>query len=166
MARHHQPFRVSSLILLFSKVLLVTATCYEIDQNHTGQSVIFTPCNQNTPFSMCLRSQSLGSAPPDIGCLPNGVVLDYSGQFWRDSCTDPTWQSDYCLKAFNACPNVGISFLKHRESEKKVAGGGFTRLIRSWHGIGFKRVRNGDSLLRLWQLDDLVLWRREHSMLR
>jgi len=121
MARHHQPFSISSLILLLSNVLLVTATCYENDQDHTAQSEIFTPCNQNTPFSMCLRSQSEGSNPPDTGCLPNGVALNValSWPFWRDGCTDPTWQSDYCLKAFNTCPNVGIPFLSIGEVKRK-----------------------------------------------
>ncbi|OBT78732.1 hypothetical protein VF21_02596 [Pseudogymnoascus sp. 05NY08] len=70
------------------------------------------PCNQNQKFSMCYRvstDASVFNYPPDLGCLPNGVTIanaSISGanRYWRQSCSDKTWESEYCLNAFNGCP--------------------------------------------------------------
>ncbi|KAH8599211.1 hypothetical protein B0O99DRAFT_683193 [Bisporella sp. PMI_857] len=84
------------------------ATCYRPDTK-ANVSEIYVPCNMAAPASMCWRSQRLGPAPPDASCLPNGLTLninrDGGNEFWRQGCTDPTWQSPYCLKAFNQCSN-------------------------------------------------------------
>jgi hypothetical protein len=74
MVRHLQPFRILSLILLLTQVLLATATCYGGDQNHTAQSEIYTPCNQNTPFSMCFRSQPDGAPPQTHAASPTASL--------------------------------------------------------------------------------------------
>ncbi|OXV10316.1 hypothetical protein Egran_01924 [Elaphomyces granulatus] len=34
-------------------------------------------------------------------CLPNGLCQNtYSGQYWRESCTDPTWKSSMCIHLY------------------------------------------------------------------
>ena len=64
---------------------------------------------------MCYRSQqSVDGNPADKTCLPNGlseyIASDGEYEYWRESCTDPTWTSPYCLNAFSACPTVSIAF--------------------------------------------------------
>jgi hypothetical protein len=87
---------------------------------------------------MCIRTQEQFDHPPDIRCLPNGIALspDEGGEFWREGCTDPSWESDYCLKAFDACPIVGIPFLGIREMKGKLIA---KLRTNSWHGIGCER---------------------------
>ncbi|KFZ18066.1 hypothetical protein V502_04319 [Pseudogymnoascus sp. VKM F-4520 (FW-2644)] len=70
------------------------------------------PCNQNQEFSMCYRvgtDNSVYNYPPDLGCLPNGITVANASiaganPYWRQSCSDQTWESEYCLNAFNDCP--------------------------------------------------------------
>ena len=109
--------RLPNSLLLLITVLAPSAsaiaTCWRND-NHSNASSIFVPCNTQTPFSMCYRSQTdAGGNPPDKLCLPNGLVqnIDISGeyQYWRQSCTDQTWASPYCLNAFDACTDVSLS---------------------------------------------------------
>jgi hypothetical protein len=93
---------------------------------------------------MCIRSQTdAGGYPPDTRCLPNGLIVspDSGGQFWRHGCTDPSWESDYCLKAFNACEHVGVSFLA---METPVA---HCVADLSRHLVEFEWRRTGKSLL-------------------
>jgi hypothetical protein len=85
----------------------VSATCYT--QDGTPEDSIYTSCNQNVEFSMCCRTQEVNGDPADT-CLPNGLCMNNQGvnktTYWRESCTDPTWKSPYCLKAFNPCTAV------------------------------------------------------------
>jgi hypothetical protein len=131
MARYPRPSGIPSLIIILSQCLLISATCYRED-NHMAMSSIYTPCNTNTPYSMCTRSQvdSLGD-PPDTKCLPNGLILspDGGGQFWRQGCTDQSWQSEYCLNAFNACPAVRIAFLSAIVPVVNILGWGWQGLF-------------------------------------
>ncbi|KFY24344.1 hypothetical protein V491_02198 [Pseudogymnoascus sp. VKM F-3775] len=61
---------------------------------------------------MCYRvstDESTFNYPPDLGCLPNGITISNSSipganPYWRQTCTDQTWKSEYCLNAFNDCP--------------------------------------------------------------
>jgi hypothetical protein len=83
--------------------------CYRGDI-HEAQKSVWTACTSETPFSMCLRTEQLGVAGPDVACLANGLSLAIDGvgtkRYWRNGCTDPTWSSPYCLKAFDACDIV------------------------------------------------------------
>ncbi|KAL8896425.1 MAG: hypothetical protein Q9192_003105 [Flavoplaca navasiana] len=58
-------------------------------------SIEYVPCNQVNPFSMCCRYGA-------DECLPNGLCQGDAGDgrlpVWRESCTDPTWTSPFCLK--------------------------------------------------------------------
>ncbi|CAL8584570.1 hypothetical protein XPA_010157 [Xanthoria parietina] len=59
-----------------------------------ANSVAYTPCDQRAPFSMCCRYGA-------DDCLDNGLCQGYAADgsrpVWRESCTDPTWTSPYCL---------------------------------------------------------------------
>lgn len=98
------------LTAYFATTCLATATCYRQD-NRTPADSTYTPCNTNQQFSMCYRTQpdSKGT-PPDYTCLPNGITLVnntlWGIQYWRQSCTDPTWLSPYCQNAFDNCSTV------------------------------------------------------------
>lgn len=101
------------LFCLFISSVTAVATCYRED-NHNATNSIYTPCNNDTPFSMCYRSQvDATGSPADHSCLPNGITqnINIAGgyEYWRQSCTDPTWQSPYCLNAFDACVSVGLT---------------------------------------------------------
>ena len=103
---------VTLLLSSFTSVQAVT-TCYRED-NHNATDSIYTPCNNDHPFSMCYRSQADADGnPADKTCLPNGITqnINITGgyEYWRQSCTDPTWTSPYCLNAFDACPSVRSS---------------------------------------------------------
>jgi len=69
------------------------ATCYRRD-NLLPEDSTYTPCNTQTPFSMCVRSQvSSDGSPADTLCFPNGVsqnIFQGGFQYWRHGCTDPS----------------------------------------------------------------------------
>lgn len=74
--------------------LHAAATCYAPD----GTAVTdpsYQPCISIVDeFSMCCR---LNDTDPDQ-CLPNGLCYWASRQeYWRDYCTDETWESPNCL---------------------------------------------------------------------
>jgi hypothetical protein len=123
-------FEVGTYVLFFISFLTpshAVATCYRED-THAAMDTIYTPCNSNQPFSMCYRSQpDIYGAPPDYACLPNGITLQNNTRwgiaYWRQSCTDPTWQSPYCLNAFNECAAVSFRTLS-RASRSPVCAGG------------------------------------------
>jgi len=98
--------RVAWLPALFCG--LAAAACYTPNGTlFTNQA--FQPCNQVLgQHSMCCGTNWTAVDPkvaPDV-CLPNGLCQNYNtysnGQtvviMWRQYCTDPTWQSPYCLK--------------------------------------------------------------------
>lgn len=63
--------------------------------------------------SMCCRSKEVGGDPPDA-CLANGLCVNTAGAaptYWRESCTDPTWTSPYCLSIFDVCSMVRTCML-------------------------------------------------------
>ncbi|KAL8645260.1 MAG: hypothetical protein Q9226_007378 [Calogaya cf. arnoldii] len=94
-----------SLLFIFLSTLAATslaADCFVpngTDRNDSPDvspnSVAYVPCNQNNPHSMCCRYGG-------DDCMPNGLCQGYAkgGEMpvWRESCTDATWTSPYCLK--------------------------------------------------------------------
>lgn len=64
----------------------------------------YQPCNDiKGQYSMCCATNRASYAD---SCLPNGLCQNFisNGQntgisllFWRESCTDPSWTSPYCL---------------------------------------------------------------------
>ncbi|KAH6639422.1 hypothetical protein C7974DRAFT_131060 [Boeremia exigua] len=82
----------------------------------------YQPCNNSTQGSACCGTNHEGAG--DIGvandrCLPNGLCQNFVGYdpalnnegqqlWWRQGCTDPTWQSPYCLG--NVCNGTEYAF--------------------------------------------------------
>ena len=56
----------------------------------------YVPCNPSAAVSMCCA----WSGNTDI-CLPNGLCYNTGFKlYWRESCTDQTWQDPACIKLF------------------------------------------------------------------
>ena len=88
---------------LFSSFALISHAIDCFSPNGTNRGPAYQPCNGVS--GMCCATNRIG----DINtCLPNGLCLapEEGGITWRESCTDPTWQSKACLKL---CINGTIS---------------------------------------------------------
>ncbi|KUJ16055.1 uncharacterized protein LY89DRAFT_102022 [Mollisia scopiformis] len=79
-------------------------TCYSPPkspgQSGTAQDGNYTSCYPTQKVSMCCRTEG-------DSCSTNGLCMNTVGStatYWRESCTDPTWTSPYCLNAFDVCP--------------------------------------------------------------
>ncbi|KAL8805280.1 MAG: hypothetical protein Q9182_002048 [Xanthomendoza sp. 2 TL-2023] len=97
---------VNVLFIFAATSLAVGTDCFVpngTDRNKKSDvspdSIAYVPCNQKDPFSMCCRYGN-------DDCLPNGLCRGRYGSspLWRESCTDPTWTSPYCL---NLCTKGG-----------------------------------------------------------
>lgn len=63
----------------------------DVDDNDEDR---YVPCNPDAEASMCCASQ-------DVCDALTGLCFDEEHQlWWRGSCTDPSWQSDACVKLF------------------------------------------------------------------
>jgi hypothetical protein len=105
------------LLSVLYLVPLISATCYYPDGT-IETSTDYMPCVATVgTFSMCCATNR--AHYPDQ-CLPNGLCHNpcatsgncgdsAGGQYWRESCTDPSWSSPYCLK--NVCANPAVSIL-------------------------------------------------------
>lgn len=86
------------LFVLASAVRSVVAECYlpnGVNRNKAkdDESHDYQPCGNSTDVSMCCN---VGTG--DV-CRENGLCYNRSAQLlWRESCTDPTWESPGCLK--------------------------------------------------------------------
>lgn len=59
--------------------------------NDTKGTNLYKPCNLGFSASMCCR--------PTDECRHDGLCNSrFDGLAWRGMCTDPTWESDECLK--------------------------------------------------------------------
>jgi hypothetical protein len=94
---------LSSTLLFASIVCMIrhaSAACYMINGTEITDPV-YQPCNQVAgTISMCCGKN--WTTAQDDACLPNGLCQNYGPTYnemyyWRDSCTDPTWKSPYCL---------------------------------------------------------------------
>jgi len=103
-------FNAHVLMLVLYICSQSSATCYL--PNGTipdGQTLVrhpeweYEPCNNNTKFSMCCRTNLPNSDVYKDSCRGDGLCnLDLDQTVWRVACTDPTWQSDACV---NLCTN-------------------------------------------------------------
>jgi len=105
------PYHTYGLLLVASFIRSSTAAgkCYRQDGSSAGPE--YTPCNSYTKYSMCYRSGVADGISPDFGCFPNGLSMTmnpFSGEkyYWRQMCTDASWESPSCLKAFDKCGKV------------------------------------------------------------
>ncbi|KAL8686609.1 MAG: hypothetical protein Q9224_005393 [Gallowayella concinna] len=99
MAQSRILLSVNVLFIFAATSLAVGTDCFApngTDRNMFGDvspdSIAYVPCNQKDPFSMCCRYGN-------DDCLPSGLCRGRYGNrpLWRESCTDPTWTSPYCL---------------------------------------------------------------------
>jgi hypothetical protein len=112
--------RIYSLMRLFFLPILLYhhlaySTCYypngtAISPLQFPEKAVWTdyaPCNPDpNAVSMCCAINRTTGAPPDT-CLPNGLCyVSWSRVTWRESCSDPTWQSKECLG--NVCTNFSV----------------------------------------------------------
>jgi hypothetical protein len=106
----------SSLLLCLYSTLATAASCYNPD----GDLILdptYQPCVQTLgAVSMCCATNRTTNA--DVcqsnglchnPCLASGQECDGSsqGQYWRESCTDQSWSSPYCLSG--VCTNIAVS---------------------------------------------------------
>lgn len=93
------------IVFFLGSLPLITSDCYFRDGTNVlnGQ---YVPCRL-TSASMCCgtnRGYNVDS------CMDNGLCnAAYSEKLYRESCTDPTWASPYCLG--NICTNTTASQL-------------------------------------------------------
>lgn len=92
--------------------LAAAALCFYPD----GSPVVdpaYQPCNPAVGAqSMCCGTNHTQRSLDDT-CLPNGLCqtreANVDAMYWRESCTDPTWNSPFCLKGF--CDTGVVSIL-------------------------------------------------------
>lgn len=92
-----------SIVLFFSVVALSSATsCYNPDGTDRNKdsdvaqgTTTYVPCDQTKGFSMCCRYGANGCR---VDGLCQGHAPDGSQPIWRESCSDQSWDSPYCLK--------------------------------------------------------------------
>ena len=95
--------RLLPLLLSLLQLSRVSATCYW--PNHTIHAdETYQTCGNgisSDSFSMCCAIQGRSSTGHDT-CNKNGLCSNQgnigNSSFWRESCTDMTWQSESCLK--------------------------------------------------------------------
>jgi hypothetical protein len=119
------------ILFMFNPVLLASAQTY-YTQNKDAETDIYTPCNQITNFSMCCRTQAVGTSAQDA-YLKNGLYLNTGGEkistgytYWRESCNDPTWSSPYCLTFLNTCGVVSTILIAIHASSLAYSFFGFS----------------------------------------
>lgn len=102
------PYAILATFLSFFALLPVytTATCYFPDGS-IQSSDIYQPCKSGSNadgFRMCCgTNRDLAGNVPNDTCRPDGLcdyisVSNGVNQTWRESCTDPTWDSPNCIK--------------------------------------------------------------------
>lgn len=97
--------RILSCVVWSSFIGTSFATdCYNPDQSNRNKDpdvptgyIYYLPCSLVTKYSVCCRAPNNGGDT----CLPNGLCQGYAADgskpLWRESCTDPTWNSPFCL---------------------------------------------------------------------
>lgn len=98
---------------------VLAAKCYQPDGSPQLDDD-YQPCGSisGVDSMCCATNRTIGISPlsPDI-CLSNGLChnpcgltggcTNMPGRFWRDSCTDISWNSPSCLKGI--CANDDVS---------------------------------------------------------
>ena len=103
------------LLVVFNSAATIAETCYAPPlsgtENGTAQSDVYTSCNVGQAVSMCCRTQTLVSGEPGNVCLSSGLCskLETNGtkSYFREACTDPTWESPFCIQV--PCSQVSNS---------------------------------------------------------
>jgi hypothetical protein len=91
----------------------------------TIEDIAYQPCNSDSSRdSVCCGTNHQGAGHVQVAndaCDPNGLCQNFEAydgtnqgvkNWWRQGCTDPTWQSESCLK--NVCNFAKVSYcLQH-----------------------------------------------------
>jgi hypothetical protein len=99
----------------------IARACYTRNGTHITE-IDYQPCDTNpSRDSVCCGTNHQGAGHPQVAndvCESNGLCQNfepYDGTnagakiWWRQGCTDPTWQSEDCLK--NVCNYDKVSTL-------------------------------------------------------
>jgi len=88
-----------TVLFLFLPSLLAQTQCYYPDGSHVN-SAAYQPCNLAIGTASMCCAIGPGAADPADQCLSNGLCKGYPNgtQLWRDSCTDHSWKSPFCLQ--------------------------------------------------------------------
>ena len=74
------------------------ATCYNPNGSNRNEGLspeIYRPCDPGDVHSMCCALNRVNADK----CRGDGLCLSGDGPIvWRESCTDPTWESSKCIK--------------------------------------------------------------------
>lgn len=98
MGSSHLSRSIFSIILpiYFTSIPSVFGTCWTptlTDRNAGLSQTSYFPCNATADVSMCCATWDR--------CLPNGLCQNMdTAQYWRESCTDPTWTSSMCIHLY------------------------------------------------------------------
>jgi hypothetical protein len=102
------PLLALSSTLILSLVGHSSAACYTpegLDRNtqfNASDGYLYAPCNNVAPVSMCcaIGPGRIAAGSADT-CIPGGLCYNqYVNVYWRESCTDPTWEDPACIKLF------------------------------------------------------------------
>ncbi|KAN0076584.1 hypothetical protein V8E54_006726 [Elaphomyces granulatus] len=84
------------LPIYLTSIPSVFGTCWNpnlTDRNAGLSQTSYFPCNATAEVSMCCATWDR--------CLPNGLCQNIAtAQYWRESCTDPTWESSMCIHLY------------------------------------------------------------------
>ncbi|KAH9866039.1 hypothetical protein J1614_008603, partial [Plenodomus biglobosus] len=103
-------FIMPRLVLLraISHAISVAGYCYTRNGS-TITSRAYQPCNNTTSDSACCGTNHVDARDTGVAndvCKENGLCQNFEGfdgsnegqrLWWRQGCTDPTWQRPYCL---------------------------------------------------------------------
>jgi hypothetical protein len=85
-----------------------SAACYTpegLDRNamfNASEGYLYAPCNNVAAVSMCcaIGPGRIADGNADT-CIPGGLCYNPGSDiYWRESCTDPTWEDPACIKLF------------------------------------------------------------------
>ena len=111
-------------LILLSFLRSASSTCYYPDGS-VERSLEFKPCSLvKNAVSMCCATNRTDVQDE---CLSNGLCFNPcgvdglcggtdKGQFWRESCTDQSWNSLLCLKG--VCTNSTVSRNQSTDSDR------------------------------------------------
>lgn len=89
---------------------MANANCYypdEVDTNEFLNTTAYEACGDSKSHSMCCRKNDNS---PDF-CRSDGLCIN-GDQLWRESCTDPKWESPACIQLCVSGTGMTISGLQ------------------------------------------------------
>ena len=127
---HSICFRILCIWSFFASFFALATQCFYPDGSPEIRTD-YEPCVSTSGIvSMCCGTNRTAPAKKDI-CLPNGLChypcsnggdcSGIPGTYWRESCTDPKWNSPYCLKGVCTDNDVRLGFLNDNLDNGRMA---------------------------------------------